>query len=112
MPAIIAAILAALVPVLLEWVRKWIESRLLKAAEGMPELSMFTSEDEARDAMFDRAIKALPKRAVARRALLRKVKEIAAKSGITSRGPTRPVLASDLEELAGLAGLAGLADAE
>lgn len=103
MPAIIAAILAALLPVLLEWIRKWIESRLHRAAEGMPELAATATEEEqdaARDALLDKAIKALPKRAVTRRGLLRAVKVMASNAGITASGPRRAIAEADLQAVA------------
>ncbi|VTT96592.1 unnamed protein product [Gemmataceae bacterium] len=102
MSALITALLAFFGPILAELIKKW----LATAADRLPAAETFASEDQARDALFDQAIADLPKRARGRRALLRRLKGVAAASGVTSAGPARPVSAADAEELADLFELA------
>lgn len=98
--AIIAAILQVIGPILVEWLRKWLESRLHRAAESLGDMTAFSSEHEARDKMFDAAIKALPKRALARREFLRRCKTLCSHYGVTSAGPERAVPESELADVA------------
>lgn len=83
--AIIAAILQVLGPILVEWLRKWLDTRLARAAEKLGD-TVYASEHEARDAMFDQAIADLPHHAHRRRRLLKRMKDAAAAAGVTSAG--------------------------
>ena len=105
--AIIAALISVLGPMFVEWLRKWIESRLHKAAEKLPPVESFASEHEARDALFDAALKDLPKYAKGRRALLKRMKSAASAAGITSAGAANPLPDTEVAALAALAEDAG-----
>lgn len=72
--AIIAVILEIFGPLLAEWLQKWLDSLLNKAASRLPAASSFATEDMARGALFDEAIRSLPRFAFARRAMLRRMK--------------------------------------
>jgi hypothetical protein len=77
---LILAIIQFLGPVLIEWLKKWLESRLHAASESL-DFASFADENAARDAMFDAAI--ARSRGV-RRLLLRRAKAHAAVAGVTS----------------------------
>lgn len=103
--ALITMLIQVFGPILIEWLKKWLESRLSAAAEKLPAFATYGSEHEARDAMFNQAIADLPRLAFARRAMLRRMKAAAATAGVTSTDPGR-VSSDDLVELVDLAGAA------
>lgn len=104
--AIIAALIQTFLPMLLEWLQKWLDSRLSRAAEKLPAFASYGSEHDARDALFDQAITDLPRFAYARRALLTRLKAAARAAGVTCAGAANPLAESDAEEIAALAGAA------
>lgn len=107
--ALIMMLIQVLGPILVEWLRKWLDSRLARAAEKLPAMSSYASEHAARNALFDQAIADLPHLAYARRALLRRMKDASIDAGVTSQGAARPLTE---EEATGLADLAGAAAEE
>lgn len=72
--AIITALLQIFGPILGEWLKKWLDSLLNKAAARLPDAETFGSPDAARAALFDEAIASLPRFAFARRSLLRRMR--------------------------------------
>jgi hypothetical protein len=75
--AIIAALIRVLGPVLAGWVEDCTKERLEKAAAKLPAADTYASEGEAAAAVFDRAIKDLPRWAKWRRKALQRAKEVA-----------------------------------
>lgn len=93
--AIIIMLIELFGPLLIEWLKKWLEDRLNKAAASLPAAESYGSPELARAALFDEAIAALPRLAFARRALLRRMKA-------TDANPTPEALA-ELRDIAGAA---------
>lgn len=92
---ILLAILQLVGPYIMEWIKKWLESRLTEAASTLPPFTTFGSSASAHDALFDAAIAGTPRRAFARRGLLRWLKK---------KGPVTALAPEDVEELRDLAG--------
>lgn len=61
-------------PILVEWLKKWLEGRLNRAALRLPAADTYASHDLAREALFDEAIAELRWFNFAKRALLRRMK--------------------------------------
>lgn len=103
--AIIAVIIQTLGPVLMEWLKKWLESRLQKAAGKLGEGAGFLSESAQQGALFDQAIDDLPRFALVRRMFLRSCRQAAvnaAENGGALRGADAAMLkdvASVVDEL-------------
>ncbi len=74
MSGFIAMLIAALGPLIGELLKKLIESLLNKAAKKLPPASTFASPAHATTALIDQAIEDCPKRGIARRALLRSLR--------------------------------------
>lgn len=91
--SIIAALLTIFGPMLIEWLKQWLESRMADAATRLPAVASFGSEGDARDALFDEAIRSLPRFAFARRSLLRRMKA-SAKDGVVDEAEFRDLAAS------------------
>jgi hypothetical protein len=72
--AIIAAIIELFGPMLKEWLQKWLESRLKKAAERVNVADFGTDERAAKVALLTQAIEDTPRWMPARRMLLRRMK--------------------------------------
>lgn len=97
---IIAAIIQALIPFLTEWLQKWIANRLHDAANGLPPVAGFPTNDRAVTALFDRAINRT--RGPARRALLRWVKAKAVAQADALATGTFVIPYADEEEISDL----------
>lgn len=95
--AIISALLSIFGPLLLDWLKKWLDSRMVEAAARLPAAETFGSPELARAALFDEVIADLPRFAFGRRALLRRMKATAADGTMT---------ADEAAEMKGLAELA------
>lgn len=104
--SLIFELLKYLGPVLLEWLRKFLENRLERAAAKLPDFATYATEHDARDAVFQQAIDDLPRFAYARRALFHRLKLAASDAGVTTAGTTLPLNESEVEEIAALAGAA------
>lgn len=72
--SIIAALIQLFGPALVEWLQKWLDGILKRAAESLPDVTTYAAEPLAREALFDRAIALTPRFAFARRTLLRRLK--------------------------------------
>ncbi len=106
--AIIAAILSIVGPFLVDWLKKCGEERAKRSADRLPAFESYSSPGAARDALFDAMIDDLPRWARARKALLRRLKSVAMKEGVTGAG----VVTLDPADAAELADLGGLASEE
>jgi hypothetical protein len=73
--AIIAAIIELFGPMLKEWLQKWLESRLKKAAERINVADFGTDERAAKVALLNVAIADTPRFMFARRLLLRQMRD-------------------------------------
>jgi hypothetical protein len=73
--AIIAAIIELFGPLLKEWLQKWLESRLKKAAERINVADFGDDERMAKMALLTRAIEDTPRYMFARRLLLRQMRD-------------------------------------
>lgn len=104
--ALIMMLIQVLGPILIEWLRKWLDNRMQLAAEQLPAFESYPTEHDAREALFAKAVADLPRRAFARRALLRRLQSTAAACGVTSAGAIRPPSEAEYAELADLAGAA------
>jgi hypothetical protein len=85
--AIIAALIRVLGPVLADWLEGCTKERLENAAAKLPAADTFASEGEAAAAVFDRAIKDLPRWAKWRRKALARAKEVAVQGSAIRREP-------------------------
>lgn len=72
--AILAVLLQTILPLLVEWLQKWLESRMKVAAERLPAVSSYPSNERAVAALFDEVIASVPRRAMGRRLLLKMLK--------------------------------------
>ena len=77
--AIIAAVIELFGPLIAEWLRKWLDQKLVMAATLLP--SPGGNEAEAREMLFDAALDSLPRFAFARRTFLRTLRGIAVRGG-------------------------------
>lgn len=70
--AVIAAILEIIGPVIAEWLKRWLEDRLNRAATRLPPPGNLPGgEGEARRTLLSAALDGLPRTAFARRTFLR-----------------------------------------
>jgi hypothetical protein len=99
--AIISALLTIFGPLIADWLKGCLEERLNEAAASLPPAETYASEGDASDALFDEAIRGLPRFAFARRAALRRAKA-AAREGDGIR--TAPLTAAELDEARDLVG--------
>lgn len=96
--AIITEVLKLFGPVLAEWFSKLLESLFKKAAERLPPPESFATPAAAQAALFDAALEHLPRRAPARRTLLRRLKA-AAVSRALAKTPHVPLTPAEFVEL-------------
>jgi len=79
---VILALIELFGPVLVEWIKKWLESRLTTAGTHLPPPETFATPQLAQLALLEQAMRSLPYRAFARRALLRLLKSIVLRDGV------------------------------
>ena len=99
--AIIAALIQLLGPIIADWLKKCMESRLRRTANGPAPAESFANEGEAASALIDGVIASLPWYAYMRRSALRALKRVA----ITADGKVRtePLTATEIAEARDLA---------
>ena len=81
---LVSELLKVFGPLLTAWLQKWLESLLQKAAARMPDAKLYATPEQARLALLDEAIDAVPRLAFARRALLRRVRAHAGQPALTT----------------------------
>lgn len=100
---IILALLEFFGPILAEWFRKWLEGRMARAAERLPDFEVYGTEHGARNALFAQLLDDLPTIAPLRRRIFTRLAEAAEKASVTSQGPMVPLDEESAVEIAGLA---------
>lgn len=74
--AIIGMILQVFGPIIVGWVKSWLEKRMHEAAESMPLAETFGSTKQQQIALLERVIENLPAIAIAKRALVRHMRNM------------------------------------
>lgn len=100
--AIILALIQLFGPAISAWLKEWLESRLRKAAATLGDPGEVPGDRVA--ALFDAAIRDLPRVALGRRNLLRGLKRSAVAAA--ARHPASPMTADELDEIRDLAAAA------
>lgn len=107
-PTIIATLIEVLGPLLVEWLKQWLSAKLT-AASQVVSVGAGPAE-QAVGALFDEAVAQTPRRAVLRRALLRRVKAAAVARAPQVMAATFSLSPAEAEEIRELA--TGVAESE